>query len=194
MWTWSWRGKRAANTRAGLREANAERSKIILTSECTVCSQYQNVEETLCTFWVLAKTEPLCYAKVRFFLRAKHVFVRKSPRRSGSYFSEVAKTPKIKVISFEIAKQNVFCSLLFMVLWPKLDYACVKTCGRFWDNFCDVHLRYVLVPWNFFPIYFSMSWPLKQAKPTMASTRDSNLQCPRIVDFGRLCHGSCHRL
>jgi len=137
------------------------------------------------------RTTLLCQSPI--FSAGKTRFCSEVATPQWFLFFEVAKTPKIKVISFEIAKQNVFCSLLFMVLWPKLDYACIKTCGRFWDNFCDVHLRYVL-PWNFFPIYFSMSWPLKQAKPTMASTRDSNLQCPRIVDFGRLCHGSCHRL
>jgi len=38
----------------------------------------------LCTFWVLAKRESLRNAKFRFFLRAKHVFFRKSPLRCGS--------------------------------------------------------------------------------------------------------------
>jgi len=35
----------------------------------------------LCTFWVLAKREPLRNAKVRFFLWAKHIFFRKSSLR-----------------------------------------------------------------------------------------------------------------
>jgi len=35
----------------------------------------------LCTFWVFAKREPLCNAKFWFFLRTKHVSLRKSPLR-----------------------------------------------------------------------------------------------------------------
>ena len=37
----------------------------------------------LCTFWVLAKRKLLCNAKVRCFLRAKHVFFGQLPLRSG---------------------------------------------------------------------------------------------------------------
>jgi len=40
---------------------------------------------TSVTFWVLARKEPLRNAKFQFFLRAKHVFSRKSPLRSGSW-------------------------------------------------------------------------------------------------------------
>jgi len=42
------------------------------------CKQHQ------LTCWVLAKREALRNAKFRFFLRAKHVFLRKSPLHSGS--------------------------------------------------------------------------------------------------------------
>jgi len=45
----------------------------------------------LCTFWVLAKREALRNAKYRFFLRAKHVFSRKSPLRSCSFFVSTQK-------------------------------------------------------------------------------------------------------
>jgi len=48
----------------------------------------------LCTFWVLAKREPLRNAKFRFFLRPKHVFFRKSPLRSGSLFASTQKVHK----------------------------------------------------------------------------------------------------
>ena len=44
-----------------------------------------------CTFWVLAKREPLRNAKFQFFLRAKHVLFRKSPLRSGSLFASTQK-------------------------------------------------------------------------------------------------------
>jgi len=44
-----------------------------------------------CTFWVLAKRKPLYNAKFWFFLRAKHVFFRNSPLRSGSFFESTQK-------------------------------------------------------------------------------------------------------
>ena len=44
-----------------------------------------------CTFWVLSKREPLRNAKFWFFLRAKHVFFRKSPLRSGSLLASTKK-------------------------------------------------------------------------------------------------------
>ena len=46
----------------------------------------------LCTSLVLAKREALRNAKFRFFLRAKHVFFRKSPLRNGSIFGKYPKS------------------------------------------------------------------------------------------------------
>jgi len=43
----------------------------------------------LCTFWVLAKRETLRNAKFRFFLRAKHVFFRKSSLLCDIFFITV---------------------------------------------------------------------------------------------------------
>jgi len=52
-----------------------------------------NWDSDVCTFWILAKREPLRNVKFRFFLRAKHVFSRKSPlRRSGSIFCKCTST------------------------------------------------------------------------------------------------------
>jgi len=45
----------------------------------------------LCTFWVFAFGEPLCNGKFQFFLRAKHVFSRRSSLRSGSVFASTQK-------------------------------------------------------------------------------------------------------
>jgi len=44
-----------------------------------------------CTCFVPPKGQPLCNAKFRFFLRAKHVFFRKSPLCSGSLFASTSK-------------------------------------------------------------------------------------------------------
>jgi len=58
---------------------------VILISKC------RGDWDRVCTFWVLAKRESLRNAKFRFFLRAKHVFFRKSPLRSGSLFASTQK-------------------------------------------------------------------------------------------------------
>ena len=50
----------------------------------------------LYTSWVLAKRKSLRNAKFRFFLRAKHVFFRKSPLRSGSLFASTQKVHRPK--------------------------------------------------------------------------------------------------
>jgi len=63
---------------------------MFLMSKCWASSS-RDWDLGRCTFWVLAKREKLRNAKFRFFLRAKHVFFRKSLLRSGSLFASTQK-------------------------------------------------------------------------------------------------------